>query len=895
MPTSKPEAKENIKHLVERYEQVKKSRQRPKYDEANTRKDFIMPLFQALGWDIHNDVTEREVVEEADAIKGRVDYSFRINDIPQFLLEAKSLKTNLEKPEWAKQAVTYGWNKGIPWVVLTNFEKLKLFNSEWKVAEPKPNLDLSCQNYLEKFDYLWLLSKEASKTNELDKLLSQFGITAKRVNVNEKLAEDLIRWRDTLTNNLKQWNAKINVSDLEEAVQRILDRLIFIRVVEDRGIEEKILWQTFQKWEVNKHQPNNFLQVLIPIFRNFDKGYNSNLFQTHLCEKLETEGDPFQKIIPELYGDRETGVKYRFDAIGADVLGNVYEQYLGHVQQREGEESKRKKQGIYYTPTYIVDYIVQNTLGVALKEKSLREAENIKILDPACGSGSFLIKAFEVLDKHLKEEKSESNAGPEFDALRRFNILKENIYGVDLDSQAIEIARLNLILKALVPGQRLPLLTEHMRVGNSLISGTEKELKKYFGKDYQNKKPVNWDEEFKEVFDQGGFDVIIGNPPWVTLRHDELGREMTAFLKSKYHGAAGFKLNLFPLFVERCVQLTRNGGYIGLIIPNRLLDTPSYRGVRELILQYCTICEIVNIPKGAFAGVVAGNIILILEKRKPGRGGSVKVTEIGKDRRLEIPITQIVENENLTVNINTDPRATPVIEKINNSPTNRLKEVCDVHVGMMIRNKKGVLKDSRFGGEKIVLGRDFSKYATHSVRGFNASDVEIFGGTKDPHKHKTTPKLLVRKTGNSLVCSYDDQGIFAEQSVYLVLPKEKQTNLLFLLALINSKLLNFYFKNELITNPEAYPYVQHYDLENLPIYKIDSADPKEKSKQNTLTKLARRMLELNKDLQKCAKDSDKYRAIQAEIDKVDKQIDQLVYKLYDLTAGEIKIVEDSCE
>ena len=196
MTVSKPEAKGKIKNLIERYEQVKKSHQRPKYDEANTRKDFIMPLFQALGWDVHSEIVEREVVEEANAIKGKVDYSFRLNDIPQFLLEAKSLKTNLDRPEWAKQSVTYGWNKGIPWVVLTNFEKLKLFNSEWKMTEPRPNLDLSYQDYLEKFDYLWLLSKEAFESNELDKLLSQLGITAKRVNVNEKLAEDLVRWRD---------------------------------------------------------------------------------------------------------------------------------------------------------------------------------------------------------------------------------------------------------------------------------------------------------------------------------------------------------------------------------------------------------------------------------------------------------------------------------------------------------------------------------------------------------------------------------------------------------------------------------------------------------------------------------------------------------------------------
>ena len=417
----------------------------------------------------------------------------------EFLLEAKAIPADLNKDQWAKQAIEYGWNKGISWVVLTDFEGLKVFSSDWKTPNPRANLTFTYKDYLKRFNDLWLLSRESVEKGELNAQAQKWGITAKRVSVNEVLAQDLVEWREILTNNFRQWNTKISLHDLEESVQRILDRLIFIRVVEDRSIEEKTLWQAYQKWEANGNDPANFIKSLAPIFRIYDEKYNSNLFKKHLCEDLNTDGDPFGKIIPKLYGEKESGIKYRFDAINSDVLGGVYEQYLGKVQQREGVVSKRKKQGIYYTPSYIVEYIVQNTLGKLLKETpGLADREKIKILDPACGSGSFLIKAFELMDENLRKDRPEQ-------ALRKCRILTENIYGVDLDEQAIEIARLNLLMKALVPNQKLPMLTEHMKVGNSLIDDPK-----------IDKKAFNWQEEFEDVFKQknSGFDVIIENPPW---------------------------------------------------------------------------------------------------------------------------------------------------------------------------------------------------------------------------------------------------------------------------------------------------------------------------------------------------------------------------------------------
>lgn len=474
----KKEAKEKILSLVKKFDALSLS-QRKKYNEANTRKNFILPLFEALGWDIREDVMEEDPV-----ISGRVDYSFRLNHITQFLLEAKSIPVNLDKDEWAKQTVEYGWNRGVPWVVLSDFEGLKLFNSEESVKKPKAIFDFKHDQYLENFDKLWLLSKESFENNLLDKTLTSFGIGQKRVKVNELLASDLVRWRDTLTQNFKSWNSNIDKEILNESVQRILDRLIFIRVIEDKGLEDKFLWQTFQKWKINAFKPYNFVELLIPLFRKFDKIYNSNLFLEHQCEKLDTEGVPFKKIIPSLYSNQQEQVSYRFDAINADVLGKVYEQYLGHLQKGKEDKGKRKKQGIYYTPTYIVDYITRNTVGKKIEElEGLAKKQSIKILDPACGSGSFLINAFDYLNQYFRKINNEKVGNDGSTALRKFRILNENIFGVDLDDQAIEIARLNLLLQAVVPNFKLPLLTEHIRIGNSLIEDknkTDKAFEKFF-------------------------------------------------------------------------------------------------------------------------------------------------------------------------------------------------------------------------------------------------------------------------------------------------------------------------------------------------------------------------------------------------------------------------------
>jgi len=191
---NKGEAKEKIKILVQKFEKLTVAEKRS-YNEAMTRKDFIIPLFDALGWDVYSN----EVVEEEPAVEGTVDYSFKLNNISQFLLEAKGIKVDLDKIEWAKQAVNYGWNMGIEWIILTDFEGLKLFNASWEVVIPHPNLEFSYKEYLDRFEDLWLFSKESFQTGELDKQTGKWGIRIKRVKVQNgpqchcKICPDCVR------------------------------------------------------------------------------------------------------------------------------------------------------------------------------------------------------------------------------------------------------------------------------------------------------------------------------------------------------------------------------------------------------------------------------------------------------------------------------------------------------------------------------------------------------------------------------------------------------------------------------------------------------------------------------------------------------------------------------
>ena len=514
-----------------------------------------------------------------------MDYSFRIRGVSRFLLEAKPLGEVLED-RYVQQALDYAWNADVDWVVLCNFSELKLYYaSSHRAARLRPFLELAAQDYDTRFAELWLLGREATEKHELRQ--NAVGIERRRP-VNELLFEDLGRWRHELLRSMQSYH-DWSRAQIEEAIQRILNRVIFIRSVEDREIDNRRLEPLLRQLEGRSADLPRRLALL---FRELDDVYNERLFEQHFSERYAGEALSLLQLVEGLLKGRD-GTSYDFAAIGADVLGAVYEQYLTQVQ---AERERRKQQGIYYTPRYVVSYIVRNTLTRALETAQerggLEAARNLRVLDPACGSGSFLIAAFDVLDEWFAQNDHSLNDTTK----RRRHILRDNLFGVDLDPQAVEVTRLNLWLRAVHRQENLPKIP-NIREGNSLVDDS-----------------FDWRREFPQVFAGGGFDVVIGNPPYV--RQESLSQGFKRMARKRYrtwHGRA----DLYVCFYERAHELLRPGGFFGFVSSNKFMRAAYGAKLRKHLLTVTRLQEIVDFGRlPVFKSAAAYPAIVITRKRE---------------------------------------------------------------------------------------------------------------------------------------------------------------------------------------------------------------------------------------------------------------------------------------
>lgn len=563
----KDAARQMVADVVQKFSATPRAK-RASYNEDQTRHYFILPLFRALGWDTEN---EAEFFPEEKISSGFVDFGFYLNGVPAFYLETKRLSADISKSEHMKQAINYAYLRGVTWAVLTDFEELIVFNAEWDESNPEQArfLNLSAADYAgSAFDDLWLLSKPAMQTRDIDKVAERYGKKAKRETVTTRLFKDLTEWRRDLFANFRHLGGTLWAQDaraVDNAVQKLIDRLIFIRSMEDREIEQPRLRPL-----VRQARPGaNVFPQLLKLFRELDGTYNSNLFAESTLDHLDlNDPDLLRNIINGLYRPPGGGyIEYNFNAISADVLGAVYEQYLGFkAQDPEAKldtrkQHKRKTQGIYYTPQFVVRYIVQNTLGRLLADPAA-DARRLRVLDPACGSGSFLIEAFDVLDRHFARTEPETPP-----AERRQRILRENLYGVDLDDQAVEVTRLNLALRAAYGRDKLPYLT-HIQHGNSLVDDPA----------VAGETAFNWQHKFPEVMEAGGFDVVLGNPPYV--RQETLGAAFKDYAAAHYATYAG-TADLYVYFIEKGISLLRPGGLYSIIVANKWMRANYGRALRR--------------------------------------------------------------------------------------------------------------------------------------------------------------------------------------------------------------------------------------------------------------------------------------------------------------------------
>lgn len=628
------------------------------YNETQVRREFLDPFYKCLGWDIDNqagyaDAYKDVIHEDAIRIGSRIkapDYCFRIGGQRKFFLEAKkpsvSIKTDVSP---AFQLRRYAWSAKLPLSILSDFEELAVYDCRVRPvkndkASTARTLYYTFDQYAEKWDEIaGVFDREAVLRGSFDRYADSKKKKRGTAEVDEAFLAEIERWRELLARNFALRNT-VSVRDLNYAVQKTIDRLIFLRMCEDRGTEDYGRLQGLQSGA--RAYPR-----LLEQFRRADDRYNSGLF--HFGDERDRPGAPdavtpglklddkvIQNIVKHLYYPDSP---YEFSVLPADILGQVYEQFLGktirlsseHRATIEEKPEVRKAGGVYYTPGYIVDYIVGHTLGRLLNGADperprpipVSQAEKIKVVDPACGSGSFLIVAYQyLLDWHrdqytLDPETREPDAGkiarhsggksPKIYQARggghrlttpeRRRILLNNIHGVDIDSQAVEVTKLSLLLKALEGetqqtvqrdflGERqriLPDLGRNIQCGNSLIGPDFYDQPDLPDLDDETLYRINvfdWKSAFPDVFEQGGFDCVIGNPPYIRIQTlSEWAPDEAKRYKESYRSATRGNFDIYVCFIEKGINLLSETGRIGYIVPHKFFNADYGSGLRSLI------------------------------------------------------------------------------------------------------------------------------------------------------------------------------------------------------------------------------------------------------------------------------------------------------------------------
>ncbi|MCF7910614.1 N-6 DNA methylase [Candidatus Pacearchaeota archaeon] len=889
--TNKEIAKQKVRELVEKFQAYPKS-ELDSMSEDQIKTWFIEPLFLALGWDTY------DLFKEERVLKGRADYILKIGNQDKLVIEAKKTKVNLLE-EQGRQAVSYAYHKNIKFSVLTNFKKIRVYHALSNIKNIDKNLLkddkgyfwINCEDFVEQFDRLWLLSKESFENEKINELLKNVDKRLVKP-IDESILADLLEFRELLSKDLKSKRNYLEDSQIDEIVQILIDRLIFMRSVEDRGLEAKDFLLIIIKDVEQGRIDMNLWGVLKAQFKRFDNTYNSKLFQEGVLEK---EGFFDNKILAKVirglyYGISYHQERYMFDEIPVDLLGSIYEQYLGVVlrgtEKRvkfDLQSGKRKKMGIYYTPSYIVEYIVKNTLGEYVKDKSLDEILKIKIVDPACGSGSFLIKAFSEMCGIVEERLKKGEKSKEYLSFQKWNgklslgekkqILLNCIYGVDLDEKAVELARLNLLLKCLeeetreTKSKRLPNLSENIRNGNSLIS------------DSRYDKAFNWNAQFKDVFAEGGFDVVVGNPPYVDYSKIKGTEYFNKNFESSNVNGKVVKYNLFQLFIEKSINLLKENGMFGFINPNTYLSTENAFALRKLILEKTSLKKIIDVSHlNVFKDASTYPVITIFKKGKT-KENSLGVASVENENEIvpnmklnEIEQESFEEDKNLNFMIGSNKENKEIISKLDSYE--KLNDFSETFVwGSSITGfatHKAKEKDNDKKYSPVIQTRDIKKYNIEWKEEYIENKI-YSDKLKELFKQK---KIVIARVTKGVQATIDDKGFYVGKSSILI-PKDKN-NFEILLAILNSKLINYYYKMKFETTHMAGGYIR-FDipyLKNLPI-KIPNEKQSAKIKE-----LVERIMEFYKEGKS-----------EQDIKNVDYEIDEEVYRLYGVNEEEKRVIE----
>lgn len=957
-----------VLRLIDKFQQQSESLKSPEYNETQLRIDYINPFFRELGWDLDNTQgfaeQYREVVHE-DRVKvaGQTkapDYSFRIGGHRKFFLEAKKPAVDI-RSNWepAYQLRRYAWSAKLACSLLTDFEEFAIYDARIrpkqleKASVARREL-IAYTDYPTRWDFIeGTFSKSAVLRGEFDRYCdAKKGRGAEPFD--DAFLNEIEEWRTALATTLASRNAALDQSALNFAVQRIIDRILFLRIAEDRGTETPGQLQALLNGD-------HAYERLCKLFRDADARYNSGLFHFQkerdrdeapdtLTPSLDVADKTLKDIIRALYYPQSP---YEFTVVSADILGSVYERFLGkvitltpaHRAKVEDKPEVRKAGGVYYTPAYIVEYIVNQTVGKLLEGKTPKDAAKLRVLDPACGSGSFLIGAYHhllnwYLDQYSAADPASLASGPKpvlrqspsggwaLTIAERKRILLDHIHGVDLDAQAVEVTKLNLLLKCLegesgetlgftrglFKERALPDLGKNILCGNSLI-GTDiigTEAWNAMSQDERARvNPFDYERAFPHVFKgkNPGFDAVIGNPPYGF--HEIHSDAAKKYLKSRYSIAQG-SYEHYLLFFELSLRSLRQGGSHGFITPVTWLTIPSARALRRLVLHQHALEQVVWLPKLVFKNAQVNTLISVTAKRAPG-ATRIEIHDSLGFRTAPQAVRYIEQSSFITdddaINIFIDAAEKTLLDKLSGRtvPLSELARPCsgynpyEVGAGYGIdgrsQSKRTVVEKPYHSDRRVdsswsceVVGRDIERYSLRSLGGRWVKYGPWLAAPRDPSNFDG-PRLLVQEVvggpDRRIHATFFDAALFHSRDVIAVKTDSPKPSPKYLLGIVNSRLITWYHQKR---NPKAkkdlFPKVLVSDLAKLPVVRPDD------DQERLLSSVVDTMLSLLKRLAE-ERTPQRREQIQREIDATDRQIDAIVYQLYGLTDDEIKIVEDA--
>ena len=934
--------KEKLKSFIDKYNEYKKDKDFMN-NERQVSNSLILPLFRdILGWDIEDPY---EFKSEFGLGGKRIDYLVCIEGVSQFIIETKAASIDIkDNGEFYRQAIQYAEAKGKDFAILTNFRTFIILRAGIMTSGVYANeirtIDILNLKDTD-IDFLLYFNRNFwIEKGEENPLYLQKNLKRKKP-LDERLVEEMTIWRDKLRNSLFKQN-KYNFDNekelekIEEEVQRFIDRLIFICYCEDKQLHDNEL-KSFLKIYQDKHIGKIFLMPKIKdLFETYNQIYNSDLFKRGLCDEFNFDETVLNDVLEDLRGSIG-GLPYDFSIIDADILGRAYENYLGHILSKK-DEGKRKEMGIYYTPQYIVNYIVKNTVRERIKNlTSFNEILKIKIVDPACGSGSFLIKVFDVL-----LEESRIILKKELTYEQKKNLLLNCIYGVDLDERACDIAKLNLSLKLAARGEKLPALHNNIQNGNSLIDDEK----------IAGNKAFKWEERFPFKFD-----VVIGNPPYIK---EYTNREIFETVKKsdmkKYYQG---KMDFWYFFTCKALDLLKEHGLHSYIAQNNWVTSMGASILRNKVLLDSKIISFFDFNEfRVFKDASIQTMVFVLEKQKPSHAYLVDYYKIiskniskaelinylmtkkdgNKIEKFKAKINPTELKDKLIVFVNA--QIGEIFEKMKKANVFYLteKEITNgVQVQQEYVNKSHLktLGDNFKVGEGVFVLSDDEKnrlnlsdkekelikplFTTNEINRYKINDKNNYwviytsSKFKNPTEIKPYPNIKkhLDKFNNIITTDFKPYGIhrtreenffkgekivsirkcsvpsfsfvdfdsYVNQVYYVI--KTSRINMKFLTGLLNSKLIYFWLYHNGKRQGEQLQ-IDRDPLIEIPIIQSENKD---------IIKSVDLLMDLNKKLESV--NLEKRELIKSQIEDLEKTIDDEVYKLYGITKEEKKIIEES--